>query len=94
MKNDQHNTVKRIERDEEEMRLNCYDYGIQGDWLSFDGVLKADRSWNSLIYSLPQELIKFLLNSTHVLSTPDNLKRLGKTAVEIKCNLCGFSNPS
>ena len=52
------------------------DYAIQGDWLSFDSVLKADLSWSSLIYSIPQELLKFLMNCTqNVLPTPDNLKR-------------------
>ena len=44
----------------------------------------------ALLYALPQELFKFMINSTHnVLPTPDNLKRWGKTVVDIKCNLCG-----
>ena len=58
VKMDRHNTLKRIEKDDEETRLtHCYGYAIQGDWLNFDAVLKADLSWNSLIYSIPQELI-------------------------------------
>ena len=95
-KMDRHNTLKRIEKDDEETRLsNCYGYAIRGDWLNFDAVLKADLSWNSLIYSIPQELLKFLLNSTHnVLLTSDNLRRWGKTVVDLKCCLCGFSNPT
>ena len=78
------------------MRLTkCYGYAVQGDWLNFDAVSKADLSWNSLIYSIPQELLKFLLNATHnVLPTLDNLKRWGKTVVDLKCDLCGFSNPT
>ena len=39
--------------------------------------------------------MKFLLNSTHnVLPTADNLRRWrwGKTAVDMKCNLCSFAN--
>ena len=93
---DRHNTLKRIEKDDEETRLtHCYGYAIQGYWLNFDAVLKADLSWNSLIYSIPQELLKFLLNSTHnVLPTSDNLRRWGKTVVDLKCCLCGFSNPT
>ena len=95
-KMDRHNTLKRIERDDEEARLaQCYGYAVQGDWLNFDAVSKADLSWNSLIYSIPQELLKFLLNSTHnVLPTSDNLKRWGKTVVDMRCCLCGFSNPT
>ena len=95
-KMDRHNTLRRIERDDEEARLtHCYGYAIQGDWLNFDAVLKADLSWNSLIYSIPQELLKFLLNSTHnVLPTSDNLRRWGKTTVDLRCCLCGFSNPT
>ena len=87
-----HNTLQRIERDDEEVRLiRCYGYAIQGDWLNFDAVLKADLSWSSLIYSIPQELLKFLMNSTHnVLPTPDNLKSGGKTVVDMKCHLCVF----
>ena len=96
VKRDRHNTLKRIERDEEEVRLiRCYGYAVQGDWLSFDAVLKADLSWSSLMYSIPQELLKFLINSTHnVLPTPDNLKRWGKAVVDMKCHLCGFLNPT
>ena len=96
IKNNRHNTLKRVEKDDEEIRLiQCYGYATQGDWLCFDAVSKADLSWNSLIYTLPQELLKFLLNSTHnVLPTPDNLKRWGKTVVDMKCVLCGFSNPN
>ena len=96
VKVDRHNTLKRIEKDDEEKRLSrCYSYALQGDWLSFDAVLKADLSWNSLIYTLPQELVKFLLNSTHnVLPTADNLKRWGKAIVDMKCALCGFNNPT
>ena len=56
-----HNTLKRIEKDDEETRLtHCHGYAIQGDWLNSDAVLKADLSWNSLIYSIPQELFKVL----------------------------------
>ena len=55
VKMDRHNTLKRIEKDDEETRLTrCYGYAIQGDWLNFDAVLKADLSWNSLIYSIPR----------------------------------------
>ena len=94
VKDQRHTILKRVEQDEEELRLaNCYSYGIQGDWLNFDMVVKTDLSWNSLIYTLPQELLKFLLNSTHnVLPTPDNLKRWGKTVTEIECSLCGGKN--
>ena len=93
---ERHNTLKRVERDDEEARLTrCYGYAIQGDWLNFDAVLKADLSWSSLIYSIPRELLKFLLNSTHnVLPTSDNLRRWGKTVVDLRCCLCGFSNPT
>ena len=67
----------------------------QGDWVNFDAVVKADLSWNSLIYSIPQELFKFCLNSTHnVLPTSDNLRRWGKTVVDLKCCLCGYSKPT
>ena len=66
VKRGRQNTFKRIERDDEEVHLiRCYGYAIQGDWLSFDAVLKADPSWSSLICSIPQELLKFLMNSTH-----------------------------
>ena len=94
VKNDRQNTLKRIEIDDEESRMvKCYSYVMQGDWLNFDAVLKADLSWNSLIYTYPQELFKFLINSTYnVLPTPDNLKRWGKTVVDIKCSLCGSAN--
>ena len=55
VKMDRHNTLKRIEKDDEETRLtHCYGYAIQGDWLNFDAVLKADLSWNSLIYPNPR----------------------------------------
>ena len=96
VREDRHNTLRRIERDDEEVRLaKCYSYVIQGDWLNFDAVIRADLRWNSLIYAVPQELFKFLLNSTHnVLPTPDNLKRWGKTVVDIKCSLCGNLNPT
>ena len=68
----------------------CYNYVMQCDWLNFDAVLEADLSWNALLCALPHELFKFLINSTHnILSTPDNLKRWGKTIVDIKCSLCG-----
>ena len=92
---DWHNTLKTIEKEDEETCLtHCYGYAIQGDWLNFDAVLKADLSWNPLIYSIPQELLKFLLNSTNnVLPTSDNLRRWGKTVVDLKCCLRGFSNP-
>ena len=41
------------------------------------------------------ELFKFLINSTHnVLPTPDNLRRWGKSSVDIACTLCQYSNPS
>ena len=91
-----HNTLKRIEKDDEETHLtHGYGYAIQGNWMNFDAVLKADLSWNSLIYSIPQELLKFLLNSTHnALPTSDNLRRWRKTVVDLKCCLCGFSNPT
>ena len=89
---DLQNILKKIERDDEEVHLiHCYSYAIQGDWLNFDGVLRAELSWSSLIYSITQELLKFLMNPTHnVLPTPDNLKRWGKTIVDMKCHLCGF----
>ena len=96
VKMDRHNTLKKIEKDDEETRLtHCYGYAIQGDWLNFDAVLEADPSWNLLIYSIPQELLKFLLNSTHnILPISENLRRWGKTVVDLKCCLCGFSNPT
>ena len=96
VKMNRHNILKRVENDDEEVHLTqSYSYAVQGDWLNFDAVLKADLSWNSLIYSIPQELLKFLLNSTHnVLPIVDNLRRWGKTAVDMKCSLCGFSNPT
>ena len=95
VKMDGHNTLKRIEKMMGNLPNHCYGYTIQGDWLNFDAVLKADLSWNSLIYSIPQELLKFLLNFTHnVLPTSDNLRRWGKTVVDLKCCLCGFSNPT
>ena len=35
------------------------------------------------------------MNSTNnVLPTPDNLKRWGKSVVDMKCHLCGFLNPT
>ena len=47
VKMDRQNTLKRIEKDDEETRLTpCYAYAVQGDWLNFDAVLKADLSWN------------------------------------------------
>ena len=62
VKMDRNNTLKRINRDDEEVRLICcYGYAIQGDWLSLDAVLEADLSRSSLIYSIPQELLKFLM---------------------------------
>ena len=93
VKMDRHNTLKRIEKDDEETRLtHFYGYAIQGDWLNFDAVLKAGLSWNSLIYSIPQDLLKLLLNSAHNgLPTSDNLRRWGKTVVDC---LCGFPNPT
>ena len=61
VKMDRHNTLKRIEKDDEETRLtHCHGYAIQGDWLNSDAVRKADLSWNSLKYSIPQELFKVL----------------------------------
>ena len=77
---EQHHTIpRRAEEDEEQRLANCYSYGIQGDWMNFDRVVKADLSWNTLVYALPQELLQFLLNATHnVLPTPHNLKRWGK----------------
>ena len=96
VKMSRHNVLKRVEKDDEETRLTrCYSYAIQGDWLNFDAVVKADLSWNSLIYSIPQELLKFHLNSTHnVLPTSDNIRRWGKTNVDLKCCLCGYSKPT
>ena len=53
------------------------------------------RAQDTLNPPLPQELLKFLLNSTHnVLPTSDNLRRWGKTVVDLKCCLCGFPNPT
>ena len=88
VKREIHNILKRIERDDEQVRLiRCYGYAIQGDWLDFDAVLKTDLSLSSLIYSIPQELLKFLMNSTHnVLPTPDNFKRWGE-------DCCGYEVP-
>ena len=75
--------------------IRCHGYATQGDCLSFDAVLKADLSWSSLLYSIPQELLKFLMTSAHnVLPTPHNHKRWGKTIVDMKCHLCGFLNPT
>ena len=57
-KMNRHNILQRVAKDDEEVRLTqCYGYAVQGDWLNFDAVLKADLSWNTLIYSLPQELL-------------------------------------
>ena len=96
IKQNRYNILKRIEKDEEEKQLiNCYNYMIQGDWLNFDAVVRTDVSWNALIYAIPQELFKFLINSTHnVLPTPDNLRRWGKSSVDIACTLCQYSNRS
>ena len=96
VKQERHNILKRIEKEDEESHIaKCHGYAMQGDWLNFDAVLEADLSWKALIYTLPQELLKFLVNSTHnVLPTPDNLSRWGKTMVDIKCNLCGYSTPT
>ena len=84
-----------MEKDDEDAhQTQCQSYAVQGDWFNFDAVLRADLSWNSLIYSIPQELLKFLQNSTHnVLPTVDNLTRWGKTAADMKCSLCGFLIP-
>ena len=58
--------------------------------MNFDRVVKADLSWNTLVYALAQELLKFLLNATHnVPPTPDNLKRWGKTVADVECHLGG-----
>ena len=47
-----------------------------------------------MVYSFSQELIKFLLNSTHnVLPTHDNLKWWRKTATDLKCSPNGFPSP-
>ena len=50
LKEQRHTILRRVEEDDEEQRLaNCYSYGIQGDWLNFDRVVKADLSWNTLV---------------------------------------------
>ena len=96
VKQERYGILKRIEKEDEETRIaKCHRYALQGDWLNFDAVLGADLSWKALIYVIPQELLKFLVNSTHnVLPTPDNLKRWGKTVVDIRCDLCGYSAPT
>ena len=77
VKMNRHNMLKRVEKDDEEVHLTqCYSYAFQGDWLKFDAVLEADLSWNSLIYFIPQELFKFLLNYIqNVLPTVGSLRR-------------------
>ena len=59
----------------------CHGYSTQGDWLSFDAVMGADLGWKALIYSVPQQLLKLLLNSAHnILPTTDILRRWGETS--------------
>ena len=43
LKTKRHNILKRVEKDDEEVRLtHCYSCAVQGEWLNFDAVLKAD----------------------------------------------------
>ena len=62
VKRDRHNTLKRIERDNEEVRsIRCYGYAIQGDWLSFDVVLRADLSWSSSWTLLTMSCLRLII---------------------------------
>lgn len=84
---------RRITQDDEHaMLVKCHSYAMQGEWTKYDGLMNADWSWQTLVWSLSGELLKFALNaSLNVLPTPDNLRRWSKTKDAV-CSLCGTTN--
>lgn len=84
---------KRItKQDEQDILVKCHAYAMQGEWTKYDNLMTADWSWQTLVWSLSEELLKFALNaSLNILPTPDNLRRWSKVK-EATCALCGTTN--
>ena len=84
--------VTRMKSEAEEKRLIIlHQYELQASWLSWglNEMMKYDFSWNSLLYSYTDRLLKFVLNAqTNTLPTPDNLRRWGLKR-NVACGLCG-----
>ena len=70
-------------RSVEEMRRLLGELEMQGDWVSWQGVMERDLSWNTALYRL-----KFLLQGmSRVAPSPDHLRRMNYIADD-RCPLC------
>ena len=77
---------------EEQSLARVYSLAQGGDWLKLSNVMEHDLSWQSQLHCIPEERLKFLLNSIQLtLPTPSNLRLWGKLTAG-RCSLCGHPN--
>ena len=70
-------------------RLNTLQ--VQGRWLEWSRVMKADMSWSRILRSGTTKGITFAVNATmDTLPTRPNLARWGKTEIAKSCPFCHF----
>ena len=51
---------------EEQSLARVYSLAQGGDWLKLENVMEHDLSWQSQLYCIPEERLKFLLNAVQV----------------------------
>ena len=77
------------ERDCEEQMRQLGELAMQADWLKWDGVMRLDLSWNTVLYKLrPSELKFYLQAMNNVAPTPAFLSRFIAVGVDPTCCLC------
>ena len=77
------------ERDCEEQMRQLGELAMQADWLKWDGVMRLDLSWNTVLYRLrPSELKFYLQAMNNVAPTPAFLSRFIAVGVDPTCCLC------
>lgn len=77
-----------VQEENDNRRVHLMGLAKQGKWSSWDNLMQQDLSWYRLLYDMPPNILKFMMNgTTNTLPSPVNLKLWHKEVLD-NCPLC------
>jgi hypothetical protein len=77
-----------VQEENDSRRVHLMSLAKQGKWSSWDSLMQQDLSWYRLLYDMPPNILKFLMNGMlDTLPSPVNLKLWHKELLD-NCPLC------